>query len=159
MSGMLCNIILSGASLTERFNRISLDGEWPKDSGVQVGTANLSSGSDDGKLEFEFHYAWDMDNLYVFANIKDSTPLQNPNTGADIWNGDAIELFFGPTDTDTGGPLKAKDRQIILRGAIVDGKFEGHWYNTDTQAPIDLSDNRVRMRKGTLLKRRFRGAE
>ena len=32
--------------------------------------------------------------IHVYAIIKDTTPMQNNNTGKDIWNGDAFELAF-----------------------------------------------------------------
>jgi hypothetical protein len=37
--------------------------------------------------------------LFVYAEIEDTTPLQNTHSGKDIWNGDALEIAFS---TQTG---------------------------------------------------------
>lgn len=46
-----------------------------------------------------FKLASDDDHFYVFAEIVDPSPYQNKNLGADIWNGDALEIAFS-TDPD-----------------------------------------------------------
>ena len=116
-----------------------LDDAWAAADPVTLGIDDLATGTDDGGFGADFRFAWDNDHLYVFAQLTDKTPMQNPHSGADIWNGDAIELFVGGSDVDTGGAIKPLDRQIILRGSLVDGKPYGHWYNTDTQSPLDIA--------------------
>jgi len=114
------------------------DDEWPYMQVIKLGKQNLATGVDNGDVVSEFHFAWDENYLYVHAQIKDPTPMENVHKGADIWNGDAVELFVGPTHVDEGGSLKANDRQIIIRGSIIDGKFESHWYNTSEQTDFPV---------------------
>ncbi len=77
---------------------------------------------------------WDEENLYLLAEIIDMTPMQNQNTGSEIWNGDGVELFIG-TDMTAVGSLLHSDRQLILSGGLVNGKPQYYWYNN---APLKL---------------------
>jgi Carbohydrate family 9 binding domain-like len=47
----------------------------------------------------------DQDALYIAGKIKDATPFQNNQKGADLWNGDAVELAFS-TDANAGSNRK-----------------------------------------------------
>lgn len=38
---------------------------------------------------------FDKTNLYIFANVTDSTPCMNDKIGTDIWQGDAVEGYVG----------------------------------------------------------------
>ncbi len=97
----------------------------------------LGRGGED--LKAEIYFAWDSNYLYVYAKITDPTPMMNPKTGVDIWNGDAVELFIGPEKVDEKGALLAADTQIILSGGgIVEGKFQSHYYNNLQESNIDL---------------------
>jgi len=53
------------------------------------------SGPDD--LSGEFYLLWDDENIYIAAIVKDDKLSMN-KTGGDIWNADAIEIFFATTD-------------------------------------------------------------
>lgn len=55
--------------------------------------------------------------LYVAAEIKDDTPLQNTKSGDDVWNGDGFELAFS---TETGlskkrSYLRSTDQHLCVR--------------------------------------------
>lgn len=55
--------------------------------------------------------------ISVYAAINDNTPLQNKNTGKDIWNGDAIEIAFS-TNSEANPLRKAfllSDQHIGIR--------------------------------------------
>ncbi len=52
--------------------------------------------------------AVDNKNVMVYAEINDATPLQNKNSGKDIWNGDGLEIAFSTNAT------AAKNRKTFL---------------------------------------------
>lgn len=62
-----------------------IDGSLGKDEWAAT-TINTDSGS--------VYINFDNTFLYIAADIKDASPLQNKHNAADIWNGDAIELAF-----------------------------------------------------------------
>lgn len=66
---------------------------------------------------------WDQKFLYISANIKDESPLQNKQQAEKIWNGDAIELAFS-----TASDVDPK-RKIF--------------YNTDHHIGIKMGDNPI----------------
>lgn len=62
----------------------------------------------------EFRLGWDEENFYIFADIKDKTPFNNKQQKDEIWNGDAIELFFGanPQSSPTRSKFDKTDYQM-----------------------------------------------
>ncbi len=108
---------------------ITLDGttaNWPGIPPEVVSGKHVVTGADSGGVEGTFKLCWDDQNLYVLANIIDPTPLQNShqNVPADIWNGDALEIFFGSEKLDQGGPLLFTDRHLAIgAGAAGDAPF------------------------------------
>ncbi len=96
-------------------------------------------GTEAEDMKAEIYLSWDKDNLYIYTEIIDSTPMMNPNVAVDIWNGDAVELFIGPEKVDKKGALLSTDTQIILSGGgIVEGKFQSHYYNNVQESKIDM---------------------
>lgn len=78
---------------------------------------------DKSGIEGTIQLGWDDEALYVRADLKDQTPLKNPQSGDAIWNGDNLEIclstdpqadpnrgFFSATDWQfgfsTGDPTK-----------------------------------------------------
>jgi len=49
----------------------------------------------------EFYLLWDDENIYIAVVMKDDKLSQN-KTGGDIWNADAIEIFFATTNAVAG---------------------------------------------------------
>jgi len=49
----------------------------------------------------EFYMLWDDENIYIAAVMKDDTLSMN-KTGGDIWNADAVEVFFSTTNAVAG---------------------------------------------------------
>jgi hypothetical protein len=98
----------------------SLDGsssEFPTIPPTRVGGEGLVLGDSAADFDGTFRLAWDERNLYLFAEIRDPTPMKNSAGNDYIWSADAIELFTGYEELSQGGGLKFGDRQIILRGA------------------------------------------
>jgi len=49
----------------------------------------------------EFYLLWDDENIYIAAVVKDDALSMN-KTGGDIWNADAVEIFFATTNAVAG---------------------------------------------------------
>ena len=110
---------------------IALDGTtagWPGIPPEVVSGKHVVLGADSGGVEGTFKLCWDDRNLYVLASVVDPTPLLNPhqNDPANLWNGDALELFFGSEKLDQGGPLLFTDRHLIVGAAGKAPFYEGN---------------------------------
>lgn len=58
---------------------------------------------------------WDHHNVYFFADIRDTTPAENDEQGADLWRGDGIELFLSTRPSETASDTySSADYQFIL---------------------------------------------
>ena len=102
---------------------VVLDGqrlEWPGEPPTRIGPEGLVVGQDASGFEANYRLAWDDDNLYVFIEITDDTPMQNNNPNDAIWANDAVELFTGFDDLNSGGSLSFSDRQVLIRGGRSD---------------------------------------
>jgi hypothetical protein len=114
---------------------IKLDGTangWPGIPPEQISSKRLAIGASDGGVQASFKLCHDDQNLYVLVDVTDPTPMKNDHTGADIWNGDGVEVFIGVEDPDQGGPLLFKDRQILLSAGTVGGKHPTHIAGSQT---------------------------
>ncbi len=115
---------------------------WPGLPAERITAANLVLGTDAGPVAADFRLCWDDANLYLFAQVKDPTPMQNDNTGDGLWAGDSIELFIGSENLEAGGALQFSDRQVLLsahRGA--GGAADGYrWFfaNSPKQAEVKM---------------------
>jgi hypothetical protein len=115
-----------------------LASDWPGRPGEHLSKNNLVLGSDAGNLEGDFKLCWDPDNLYLFVQVTDPTPMCNPNTGANIWLGDGLELFIGPENVDEGGELAFTDRQILLSASKETGSVQYYIGGAPTSAKINM---------------------
>lgn len=80
---------------------------------------------------------WDERYLYLAARVEDPTPLTNPHTGAETWNGDALELFLGARPR-AAGPLEKGDYQLGIHPGCPDRNLPpGVWNWTLRQAVPD----------------------
>jgi hypothetical protein len=117
-----------------------LDGratEWPGIPPTRVGAEGLVLGQSAEGFDATYRLAWDDQNLYVYAEVRDPTPMKNTASNESIWSGDAVELFTGYEDLSEGGGLKFGDRQILLRGApAVGGLSPAHLVNSPKNVPI-----------------------
>ncbi len=105
---------------------MTLDGQrddWPGAPPETVPSSRLVIGADGAGFDGSFRLCWDDANLYLMAQVTDPTPMQNPQQGAGLWNGDGVEVFLGHEDLEQGGPLLFTDRQVLLSaGQPADGK-------------------------------------
>ncbi|MDQ0111415.1 sugar-binding protein [Paenibacillus harenae] len=124
---------------------IPLDGEMNGFSTGSEGKATLTvenrvggSGGDD--ITADYAFAWDEQHLYVTAHIKEPTPMMNNNPNSNVWKGDGVELFFGPSELEMIGPLLYDDRQIIVSAGPGAGEEPNFWlwFNTGRQRPIQM---------------------
>jgi hypothetical protein len=83
-----------------RAKSFKLDGnldEWDKAVFYTMDreTANLASGTWEGRESFkaEFAFMYDNANLYFAAKVRDEF-IYNPGQGGDIWSGDCVELWL-----------------------------------------------------------------
>lgn len=58
------------------------------------------------------HLFSDAQNAYIFADVTDATPLNNPFTGNDIYKGDLLEVYFGFHREDEAVTFGAEDAQF-----------------------------------------------
>ncbi len=98
--------------------------EWPGLPPVMIGENRMVLGADSAGTSAAFRVAWDKKNLYIFADVVDSTPGKSSVKGADLWQGDGVEIFLGVEDLDKPGDMIFSDRQILI-GA---GPGEGQTY-------------------------------
>ncbi|MCL1909709.1 MAG: hypothetical protein FWG05_02105 [Kiritimatiellaeota bacterium] len=103
--------------LTKPFVLDGIRSEWPGVPATILGKDGLVHGMDAEGFEATFTLAWDDENLYLFADVSDPTPMKNNHKSTDIWNADGIELFIGADLLEESGALKYCDRQIFLRAA------------------------------------------
>lgn len=101
-------------------------------------------------VQGEMKVLWDEEYYYIQAHISDPTPLQNkeavPGGAHDwIWNGDGLELFFGPNDVEEGGAMKLGDNQVLLaaamdgEGNITTASYWNNPFDTSVQPDIDMA--------------------
>lgn len=96
---------------------ITLDGrrdDWPGIPAELIPGGRLVLGADETGFEAGFMLCWDETHLYLLATVSDPTPGRNGKSGADLWNGDGLELFCGHEALEADGPLRFGDRQILL---------------------------------------------
>lgn len=96
--------------------------EWPALPPTQIGADGLVLGEDASNFEATFRLAWDDQNLYVYVEVRDPTPMVNTAPDERVWRDDCIELFTGFENLNEGGSLQFGDRQILIRGAKAEGE-------------------------------------
>jgi hypothetical protein len=113
-----------------------IDGQlagWPGRPPERIGADRLAVGRESGGTEAAFKVCWDDQNLYLLANVTDSTPMLNTQQGGHLWSGDVLEIFIGSENLDQGGPLLFTDRQILLGAG---GDNQSFVVNQSTQPTV-----------------------
>lgn len=92
----------------------------------------------------------DREFLYVTADVADETPMQNSQSGSDIWNGDAIEIALA---TDYSSPnnrnfYMTTDRHIGIKASAEPVVWD--WRNEKTLASAEVDVDLTK--KGYILK-------
>jgi len=123
-SGALHNVVTAPRAT----GPITIDGtthNWPGIPPERISGERLILGTNADGFDATYRLCWDQEHLYVLANVNDPTPMLNSQSGANLWNGDGLEIFAGSENLDQSGPLIYSDRQILL-GAGQGGKY---YYN------------------------------
>lgn len=101
---------------------ITADGVFQEDEWADADAMYITGAT--GKEENHYgtiYLKYDENYLYWATVINDTTPMNNSGTGANIWNGDSVEIFYG-TDLDTmQDSMLASDIQILLSGSKENG--------------------------------------
>ena len=121
---------------------VQIDGQlhdWPMVAPViSLGRPHLACGSAAvaKDLSGEFWFQWDAQNLYVLARVIDPTPMTSQQTGTQIWNGDAVEIFLSVKAADASGPMQPGDYQIGLCTGSPKHNVSPNTWNWTTDAPL-----------------------
>ncbi len=108
---------------------------WPGRPSERIDAGCLVAGADDGGVSADFWLCWDDANLYLFAEVKDPTPMKNSRKGINLWQSDCIELFIGGESPEKEGPLLFSDRQLLISAAPGGGT---HLVNQPEQPAIGV---------------------
>jgi hypothetical protein len=120
---------------------IKLDGttaNWPGNPPETISGQRVVEGASADGVEGAFRMCWDEQALYLLAQVKDPTPMQNQQKGNMLWSADALELFFGSEKLDQPGGLLFTDRQLLLSAAKPDGKCRWFLARAAEQPAINM---------------------
>jgi hypothetical protein len=101
--------------------------EWEHSVIANITDVDLVLGLMKQGIGGQMSLTWDDEYFYIRSHIDDPTPMQSPNVikgitvpaaKAYLWAGDAIELFFGPSNVNEGGAMQFNDSQILLAAAL-----------------------------------------
>jgi len=126
-------------------------GEWPGLPPEMISGKRLVEGADTAGMEANFRLCWDNDNLYLFADVTDPTPMMNKYKGDMLWSADGLELFIGSEKLDVGGTLQFTDRQVLIGAGESEGRA-GIWFaNAPAQVECRVAVSRKVDGKGYAL--------
>ncbi|NLX04115.1 MAG: hypothetical protein GXY33_03105 [Phycisphaerae bacterium] len=108
---------------------------WPDRPSYRITAANMVMGTDAGDHQADFWLCWDKTHLYLYIDVQDPTPRNNPSYGRGIWAGDAVEVFLSGQDVGQPGGLQFGDRQVLI-SAKAQETPDYYWYNSPKQFPI-----------------------
>lgn len=125
-----------------------LDDYWPNGETINLTDKERVAGSRIENSSATISMTYDENNLYLYAHILDDNPMTNQFSGQDVWNGDGVEIFFGPEHIEEDGALKVKDRQLVMGGSLT-GEPTYYWFNGVQQQPeIKMTVKRDDNKKG-----------
>jgi len=81
-------------------------GDWPDVAGIEVATdACLTAGEGAGwdDLSATARFLYDGERLYAAVTVWDDQTQVNSQTGSNLWNGDAVEIYFSGAYQDQRG--------------------------------------------------------
>ncbi len=94
-------------------------------------SANTASWDSPEDSSGEFYLLWDDENIYIAVVMKDDKLSQN-KSGGDIWNADAVEVFFATTDA-----IAAHTSTIHYQYGFDFKEQRWNWCNMDTGGGVD----------------------
>jgi hypothetical protein len=121
---------------------VALDGTasgFPEVPAERISGMRLVLGPDSAGVEASFKLCWDDFYLYLLVHVSDPTPMLNTHTAAEIWSGDAIELFIGPDVRGENSTLLPADRQILLSAGKPAGQPSWYIVQGDSQTGIRMT--------------------
>lgn len=104
-------------SIPKALPGMKLDGTttgWPGRPAEPIAASRLALGTPNPNLRGDFRLCWDAANLYFFIQVKDATPGLNLKENANLWLGDAVELFIGGATPEKRGSPLFNDRHILI---------------------------------------------
>lgn len=111
---LLIQVFGDGQLEIQSIKLIPFNGQTSKSTNALRGSITLDGVLDDwSNLEettggHQFGLAYDASNLYFACIVIDDSPRQNNKTGADLWNGDAVEIAFATN------PDAQKSRSFLM---------------------------------------------
>ncbi|MBM7564189.1 S-layer homology domain-containing protein [Paenibacillus sacheonensis] len=116
----------------------------------------------DPNVSAKMSIAWDDENFYYQARVTSGNDrIANggvSGNGADMWNGDGVELYFGPQDVDaTPGSMLGTDSQLLLgvnKNADSSVSAAAYWVNGPSfadQTPVNVKAELAPDGKGWIL--------
>lgn len=112
--------------------------EWEDAATANITDVDLVLGLMKQGIGGQMAVTWDDEYFYIRTHIDDATPMQSPNVikgltipaaKAYLWAGDAIELFFGPSNVNEGGTMQFNDSQLLLAAALDEqGELQTAYY-------------------------------
>jgi hypothetical protein len=114
---------------------------WPNRPSYRITAQSFVFGKNPGETEADFWLCWDEKSLYLYIDVKDSTPRLSRISANEkralrgIWRDDAVELYLGQI-TDKSG-LVFTDRQILI-SAGRNEPAEYYWYNSPKQFETEV---------------------
>ena len=109
--------IVAIPSLTKPFQNDAGHSEFPGVPPTCIGGDRLVLRASATNFEATYRLAWDKDNLYVYADVVDPTPMKNDKPDAYLWDADAVEIFVGGQQVDASGAPQFSDKHVVLRAA------------------------------------------
>jgi hypothetical protein len=80
--------------------------------------------------------SWDDRHLYIHARLHDTRPLENNKSGADLWNGDALELAFAAQPEQSTRPRARMLFSDLHLGISLGEQAEAVSFRTQKNIPI-----------------------
>ncbi len=91
---------------------------------------------------------WDADAIYLLMDVQEPTPMTNRTTVGNIWNGDAVELFFSIAANDDRGVMKKGDYQLGLSAGCPEAKVPPSVWNWTDAVAVEGATIAVRRNTG-----------
>jgi hypothetical protein len=130
------------ASIAKAAGSITVDGvkdaSWPAGEVISLTDTNRVLGVPNEGWGAEISLAWDDEQLYIFADVDDPTPLNAGAADGSIWNGDGLELFIGPYKIEASGGILPRDTQLLVASTVTPGAGTRgfNWANSRPDQPL-----------------------
>ena len=125
IDGVLTNVPPEEKKYTVNFaeHEVAFDGVFEEDEWSDAAAMTIEGTQAGGnRYGATLYFKYDYENLYLAMVVDDPTPMVNNNTGANIWNGDNLELFYGTENLDGEDPtMLPSDIQVVLSGSLTNG--------------------------------------